>query len=109
VASPRRRRSTITRYGAALSPYYHKVKIALIEKDVNFREQFTPPSQDAAMLPGIGESTRLLFGTSLIDESPELTALYRTLTERPSVARCWADRAAAFERFWAWRKQQAAG
>ncbi|MDN0074493.1 glutathione S-transferase family protein [Crenobacter sp. SG2303] len=220
----------ITLYGAALSPYYNKVKIALIEKGVNFQEVFTPPSQEAevlakspmgripfveingaplaessvilewledaypttallpptplgrahvrelvalfendlfmpafalshhlmwgaplsdeqrddalvkmrrglaalltrarlspwlagdgftladvsaaAMLPGIAESTRQLFGTSLIDESAELTALHRALSERPSVTRCWADRAAAFERFWEWRKQQAAG
>jgi len=220
----------ITLYGAALSPYYNKVKIALLEKGVNFQEVFVPPSQEpellakspmgripfieingtplaestvilewledayptttllpptplgrartrelatlfeqylfvpgftlshhlmwdsplsdaqrdqaladmrrglaavlsrarlnpwltgdgftaadvsaAAMLPGLAESTRELFGESFVDQSPELAALYRQLAERPSVARCWADRAKAFERFRAWRRQQAAG
>ncbi|MCW3480798.1 glutathione S-transferase family protein [Neisseriaceae bacterium JH1-16] len=218
----------ITLYGAALSPYYNKVKIALLEKGVNFQEVFTPPSQApellakspmgripyveingsplaestvilewledaypttallpptplgrahareltalfehylfepafllirhliwgtplsdaqrdqvlvdmqqglaavlrraklapwltgdgftfadisaAAMLPAIAESTRALCGESFIDQSPQLTALYQQLAERPSVARCWADRGDAFERFRRWRQMQA--
>lgn len=37
-------------YGAPLSPYYIKVKIALLEKAVNFEEVPTRPSQDPALL-----------------------------------------------------------
>ncbi|MGL6069981.1 glutathione S-transferase family protein, partial [Craterilacuibacter sp.] len=37
-------------HGVALSPYYTKVKIALIEKGVNYEEVFTPPSQDEVFL-----------------------------------------------------------
>lgn len=40
----------ITLYGVALSPYYNKVKIALIEKGVNFREQPTAPAQTPEVL-----------------------------------------------------------
>ncbi|UGA40503.1 glutathione S-transferase family protein [Chromobacterium haemolyticum] len=37
-------------YGAALSPYYNKVKIALLEKGVNFQEILTAPSQQEELL-----------------------------------------------------------
>ena len=37
-------------YGVAVSPYYNKVKIALLEKDVNFEEVFARPSQDEDVL-----------------------------------------------------------
>lgn len=37
-------------HGVALSPYYTKVKIALIEKGVNYEEVFTPPAQDEVFL-----------------------------------------------------------
>ncbi|KZE24965.1 glutathione S-transferase family protein [Crenobacter luteus] len=40
----------ITLYGAALSPHYTKVRIALIEKGVNYREVPTSPSQSEAFL-----------------------------------------------------------
>lgn len=40
----------ITLYGVALSPYYNKVKIALIEKGVNFREQPAAPTQTPEVL-----------------------------------------------------------
>ena len=40
----------ITLYGAALSPWYNKVKVALIEKGVNFEEKLQRPSQDEAIL-----------------------------------------------------------
>ncbi|TIC86044.1 glutathione S-transferase family protein [Crenobacter intestini] len=40
----------IVLYGVALSPYYNKVKIALIEKGVNFEEVFTPPSREETFL-----------------------------------------------------------
>ncbi|XLM20734.1 glutathione S-transferase family protein, partial [Chromobacterium piscinae] len=37
-------------HGIPLSPYYNKVKIALLEKGVNFQEVLTPPSQEEALL-----------------------------------------------------------
>lgn len=37
-------------YGVQLSAYYNKVKIALLEKGVNFQEVPTRPSQEAALL-----------------------------------------------------------
>lgn len=37
-------------YGTPISPYYNKVKLALMEKGVNFEEVLTAPSQDAALL-----------------------------------------------------------
>ena len=37
-------------YGVQLSAYYNKVKIALLEKGVNFQEVPTRPSQEPAML-----------------------------------------------------------
>lgn len=40
----------ITLYGAAVSPWYNKVKVALIEKGVNFEEKLQRPSQDEAVL-----------------------------------------------------------
>ncbi|QXP84177.1 glutathione S-transferase [Methylococcus sp. Mc7] len=40
----------ITLYGSAISNYYNKVKLALLEKGVEFREERTIPSQDAAVL-----------------------------------------------------------
>jgi len=40
----------ITLHGSAISNYYNKVKLALLEKGVEFREERTIPSQDAAVL-----------------------------------------------------------
>ncbi|WP_434656294.1 glutathione S-transferase [Chromobacterium violaceum] len=37
-------------HGIPLSPYYNKVKIALLEKGVNFQEVVTTPSQEEALL-----------------------------------------------------------
>jgi len=37
-------------YGLPLSAYYNKVKIALLEKGVNFQEVLTRPSQEASLL-----------------------------------------------------------
>ncbi|MEN3030670.1 glutathione S-transferase [Chromobacterium amazonense] len=37
-------------HGLSLSPYYNKVKIALLEKGVNFQEVLTPPSQEDWLL-----------------------------------------------------------
>ncbi|OWY40917.1 glutathione transferase [Xenophilus sp. AP218F] len=37
-------------HGVPLSPYYNKVKIALLEKGVNFQEVLTPPSQQEWLL-----------------------------------------------------------
>ncbi|TDR76540.1 glutathione S-transferase family protein [Paludibacterium purpuratum] len=37
-------------YGAPLSPYFNKVKIALLEKGVNFEEVLTRPSQEPDLL-----------------------------------------------------------
>ncbi|POZ63136.1 glutathione S-transferase family protein [Chromobacterium alticapitis] len=37
-------------HGVSFSPYYNKVKIALLEKGVNFQEVLTPPSQDEWLL-----------------------------------------------------------
>jgi glutathione S-transferase len=40
----------ITLHGSAISNYYNKVKLALLEKGIEFREEWTMPSQDAAVL-----------------------------------------------------------
>ena len=40
----------ITLHGIAISNYYNKVKFALLEKEIPFQEELTPPSQDAALL-----------------------------------------------------------
>ncbi|RXZ44431.1 glutathione S-transferase family protein [Crenobacter cavernae] len=40
----------ITLYGTALSPHYAKVRIALIEKGVNYREEPTSPNQSEEFL-----------------------------------------------------------
>lgn len=40
----------ITLYGFALSNYYNKIKLALLEKGVPFNEEMIAPSQDAAVL-----------------------------------------------------------
>ncbi len=40
----------ITLYGAALSPYYNKVKLAMLEKGVNFTEVMVRPSRDPEFL-----------------------------------------------------------
>ncbi|MGK4008915.1 glutathione S-transferase family protein [Sorangium sp. So ce1036] len=40
----------ITLYGIALSNYYNKVKLALLEKGIPFVEEQAPPSQDPAFL-----------------------------------------------------------
>lgn len=40
----------ITLYGTAISNYYNKVKLALMEKDVAFIEEFVAPSQDEALM-----------------------------------------------------------
>ncbi|VEB45793.1 Glutathione S-transferase [Chromobacterium violaceum] len=37
-------------HGIPLSPYYNKVKIALLEKGVNFQEVVATPSQEEALL-----------------------------------------------------------
>lgn len=40
----------ITLYGSPISPFYNKVKIALIEKGVNYEEVLAPPSQEEPFL-----------------------------------------------------------
>lgn len=40
----------ITLYGSALSNYYNKTKLALLEKGIPFQEEAVGPSQDAAVL-----------------------------------------------------------
>ncbi len=40
----------INLYGAPISNYYNMVKVALIEKGIDFEEVLTPPSQDPAYL-----------------------------------------------------------
>jgi glutathione S-transferase len=40
----------ITLYGFAISNYYNKIKLVLLEKDIPFREEHTFPSQDEALL-----------------------------------------------------------
>ncbi|MBD9359398.1 glutathione S-transferase family protein [Methylomonas fluvii] len=40
----------ITLYGVAISNYYNKIKFALMEKDIAFIEEFTPPSQSEELL-----------------------------------------------------------
>ena len=40
----------ITLYGFAISNYYNKIKLVLLEKDIPFREELTYPSQDEALL-----------------------------------------------------------
>ncbi|WP_024299310.1 glutathione S-transferase family protein [Methylomicrobium lacus] len=40
----------ITLYGFALSNYYNKTKLALLEKGIPFNEELLAPSQDAAVL-----------------------------------------------------------
>ncbi|OAH99144.1 glutathione S-transferase [Methylomonas methanica] len=40
----------ITLYGVAISNYYNKIKFALMEKDIAFIEEFTPPSQSEDLL-----------------------------------------------------------
>ena len=40
----------ITLYGFALSNYYNKTKLALLEKGIPFNEEMLAPSQDAAVL-----------------------------------------------------------
>jgi glutathione S-transferase len=40
----------ITLYGFAISNYYNKVKLALLEKGIEFNEEHLAPSQDASLL-----------------------------------------------------------
>jgi glutathione S-transferase len=40
----------ITLYGFAISNYYNKVKLALLEKGIEFREEAVMPSQDEALV-----------------------------------------------------------
>jgi len=40
----------ITLYGSAISNYYNKIKLALMEKEIAFLEELVAPSQDEAML-----------------------------------------------------------
>jgi glutathione S-transferase len=40
----------ITLYGFAVSNYYNKIKLALMEKEIAFLEESIPPSQDDSML-----------------------------------------------------------
>lgn len=40
----------ITLHGSAVSNYYNKIKLALLEKGIEFREEWTMPSQEAAVL-----------------------------------------------------------
>lgn len=40
----------ITLYGAAISNYYNKIKLALMEKEIAFMEELVAPSQDEAVL-----------------------------------------------------------
>lgn len=40
----------ITLYGVALSNYYNKTKLTLLEKGIPFNEEAAPPSQDPSML-----------------------------------------------------------
>ncbi len=40
----------ITLYGAAISNYYNKIKLALMEKEIAFLEELVAPSQDEAVL-----------------------------------------------------------
>jgi glutathione S-transferase len=40
----------ITLYGFAISNYYNKIKLALMEKEIAFLEESIPPSQDDSML-----------------------------------------------------------
>ncbi|MGR9086754.1 MAG: glutathione S-transferase family protein [Gammaproteobacteria bacterium] len=40
----------ITLYGVAISNYYNKTKLALLEKDIPFKEEAVPPSQDPSLL-----------------------------------------------------------
>jgi len=40
----------ITLHGFAISNYYNKIKLVLLEKDIPFREELTYPSQDEALL-----------------------------------------------------------
>lgn len=40
----------ITLYGVAISNYYNKVKLALLEKQIEFKEAFVAPSQEPELL-----------------------------------------------------------
>lgn len=40
----------ITLYGSAISNYYNKIKLALMEKEIAFLEETVPPSQDESVL-----------------------------------------------------------
>lgn len=40
----------ITLYGFAISNYYNKIKLALMEKEIAFIEEYVAPSQDEALL-----------------------------------------------------------
>jgi glutathione S-transferase len=40
----------ITLFGFAISNYYNKIKLVLLEKDIPFHEEHTSPSQDEALL-----------------------------------------------------------
>lgn len=40
----------ITLYGFAISNYYNKIKLALMEKEIAFIEEYVTPSQDEALL-----------------------------------------------------------
>lgn len=40
----------ITLYGFAISNYYNKIKLALLEKEIAFQEELVTPSQDEAVL-----------------------------------------------------------
>ena len=40
----------VTLYGSAISNYYNKIKLALMEKEITFLEELVAPSQDEAML-----------------------------------------------------------
>ena len=40
----------VTLYGSAISNYYNKIKLALMEKEIAFLEELVLPNQDEAML-----------------------------------------------------------
>jgi glutathione S-transferase len=40
----------ITLYGGAISNYFNKIKLALMEKEIAFLEELVSPSQDEEML-----------------------------------------------------------
>jgi glutathione S-transferase len=61
----------ITLYGFAISNYYNKVKLALLEKEIPFREVQVRPSQDEAVLQRspLGKIPFLQTGDGFLSES----------------------------------------